>query len=92
MDDKLFEKFMNHQKTCYACDQVMEQYGTKKLFIMSKAMHPFGNFIMETAVIFDMVSLEVLKTDVKNYVKDSDVYFRLDNQVFIISLLMFHIV
>ncbi len=53
---------------------MMEQYGIKTLFLMSKVMNIFGNFIIETVVIFDMLSLEVIQKDIKNYIKDSDVY------------------
>eukprot|EP01084_Bolivina_argentea_P008286 15506_1 len=58
----------------------MEQYGTDKLFMMSKVMDTFENFIMETTVIFYMLSLEVIKNDIKNYIKDNNAYLGLDNQ------------
>ncbi len=59
----------------------MEQYGTEKLFMISKVMKIFGNFIMQSVVIFYIVSSEVIKKDIKYSVKDSYPYLELDKQV-----------
>eukprot|EP01084_Bolivina_argentea_P308530 533524_1 len=56
-----------------------EQYGTERLFLMSKVMDIFANFIMETVVIFHMASLEVTKNHVKNCGKDSNVYLGIED-------------
>ncbi len=59
----------------------MEQYGAGRSFLVSKAMDIFEDFIMESVVICNMVSLKIIKNDIKNYVKDSSVYWTLDKQV-----------
>ncbi len=57
----------------------MEQYGTENLIVITKVMYTYEHFIMETSVIFYVISLEMSKNDIKNYVKDSNEYFGLDN-------------
>eukprot|EP01084_Bolivina_argentea_P074056 134364_1 len=58
----------------------MEQYETDKLFLMSKAMDIFENFIMESVVIFYMLSLEMIKNEIKNSLQNSNTYFWFDKQ------------
>ncbi len=57
MEHKLFETFVEFKNIC----NVMEQYGTENLIVITKVMYTCEHFIMETLVIFYVISLEMSK-------------------------------